>query len=187
MPSIEIHDSTFERLQRHARPFVDSPDAVINKALDALEGVDTTELKAEPGLAERRIDPRSVPNLTHTKVLQASIGGDVIARPNWNRLLDEVLRRAMRQLGNFEKVRKLCPVNMVQGRKADEGYDYLSDIRISVQGQDANAACRAVIAAAQGLGIEVDIAFMWRLKEGAAHPGEHARILVPARRGVKAA
>ena len=48
----------------------------------------------------------------------------------------------------------------------------------SVQGQDSNGACSAVVLAAQGLGIALDIGFMWRLKEGAAYPGERARIRV---------
>ncbi len=51
---------------------------------------------------------------------------------------------------------------MVKGRKEDEGYSYLSDIDVSVQGQDANAACRTVVTAAQGLGVALDIGFMWR-------------------------
>jgi hypothetical protein len=69
---------------------------------------------------------------------------------------------------------QLCPVNMVKGRKEDKGYIYLSDIDVSVQGQDSNGACRAVVTAAQGLGIAVEIGFMWRRKERAAYPGERA-------------
>ena len=69
-------------------------------------------------------------------------------------------------------------MNIVKGRKEDEGYGYLPDIDVSVQGQDANAACRTVIAAAQALGIPLEIGFMWRPKEGAAYPGERARLIV---------
>ena len=36
MENIEINQATFERLQRHAKPFVDTPDIIINRALDAL-------------------------------------------------------------------------------------------------------------------------------------------------------
>jgi hypothetical protein len=76
---------------------------------------------------------------------------------------------------------------MVKGRKDDEGYGYLPDIDVSVQGQDANAACRAIVVAAQGLGIGVDVGFMWRPKEGAAHPGERARLTVEAKTAVQSA
>jgi len=67
---------------------------------------------------------------------------------------------------------------MVEGRKEDEGYGYLSEIDISVQGQDANAACRTIVAAAQGLNIELDIVFIWRPKNGAEFPGEHAHLTI---------
>jgi hypothetical protein len=184
MPQITVDVTTYKRLQRHAKPFVDTPDSVINLALDALD-----QLSGRPAASngpsiesERRIDPRLLPSLTHTKVLDASIDGELIAKANWNLLLDEILRRAMKRLGRFEDLRKLCPVNIVKGRKGDEGYSYLADIDVSVQGQDANAACRTVVTAAQGLGIELDIGFMWRPKEGAAHPGERARIKIEGSR-----
>lgn len=185
MPQITIDNKTYERLQRHAKPFVDTPDTVINLALDALDqlsGLPTASNGAATE-SERRIDPRLLPSLTHTKVLDASIDGELIPKANWNLLLDEALRRAMKRLGSFEDLRKLCPVNMVKGRKEDEGYSYLPDIDVSVQGQDANAACRTVVTAAQGLGIALDIGFMWRPKEGAAHPGERARIRISPRAG----
>ena len=180
MPDITIQQSTFERLQSHAEPFVDSPDVVIMRALDALDliGLEHSPANGQRLEPERRIDPRALPNLTHTKVLEASIDGERIAKPNWNYLLDEVLRRAMRRLGSFERLRQLCPVNMVEGRKEDEGYGYLAEFDFSVQGQDANGACRAMVTAAQGLGMELEIGFMWRLKEAAAYPGQRARVEV---------
>lgn len=189
MPQITIEKSTFGRLQKHARPLVDTSDTVINRALDALD-----QLAGAPAPAnghgtgaERRIDPRQLPSLTHTKVLDASIAGTVVTRPNWNLLLQEILRLAMKRVGKFEKLRGLCPVNMVSGRKEDDGYSYLSDIDVSVQGQDSNSACRTVVTAAQGLGIALDIGFMWRPNEGAVYPGERARLQVSGSTGAASA
>lgn len=181
MPEITIEQTTFERLQRYAVPFVDTPDMVIVRALDALDGLSAGEAQEHRSGAdaEQRIDPRALPRLTHTKVLEAAIDGEPVAKPNWNLLLDQMLRRAKARVGSFEKLRQVCPVNMVEGRKEDEGYGYLSDIGVSVQGQDANGACRATVLAAQALNIGLEIGFMWRLKEAAAFPGERARIRVP--------
>ena len=95
----------------------------------------------------------------------------------------EMVRHAMRRVGSFERLRQLCPVNMVKGRKEDEGFTYLPEIDTSVQGQDAIGACRAAVTAAQALGITLEIAFMWRHKEGAAHPGERARVRVTGLEG----
>lgn len=178
MPEIVIQARTFERLQRFAKPFEDTPDSVIGRALDALEwmtkaGNGNKGQSAEP---ERLIDIRNVPKLTHTKVLEASIEGTPVPKANWNGLLDEMIRRAIKRSGNFDRLRRIFPVNMVQGRKEDEGYGYLPDIDVSVQGQDANGACRAIIMAAQSLGTSMDIIFIWRPKEGATYPGERGRI-----------
>lgn len=183
MPEITIQDPTFARLQRHAKPFIDTPESVINRALDALEaaGVPSANRGGQVSETEHHIDPRQLPSLTHTKVLSATIDGKTIAKANWNLLLDEMLRLAMNRLGSIYKLRQLVPVNMVKGRKDDEGYGYLVDIDISVQGQDANAACRAIVTVAQGLGLALDLVFMWRLKEDAAHPGERARLSIAAK------
>jgi hypothetical protein len=180
MPEIRVGTDTFERLQKHAKPFVDTPDTVINLALDALEKAarGPTGVVPAPLPAERQIDPRNLPNLTHTKVLEASLSGTSIVRPNWNSLLDATLRFAMKRSSNFEDLRRYCQVNMKKGRKEDEGYGYLPDIDVSVQGQDANGACRAMVLAARALAFSLDIGFMWRLKEAAAFPGQRGRLRI---------
>ena len=180
MPDISLSQATYERLQRHAKPFVDTPEAVIQRALDALEQRSTESMPEDisDGSLERQIDARDLPRLTHTKLIDATIDEDRLAKPNWNSLLDEVLRQAMKRVSSFDELHRICPVNMIEGRKEDEGYGYLPDIDVSVQGQDANGACRAVVTAAQALGINLDIGFMWRLKESAAYPGERGRIRV---------
>lgn len=180
MPDVSIEDATFERLQGHAKPLVDTIDSVIARALDALEResghAEVAPMSIETN--ERDIDPRQLPKLTHTKVLDAALSGRQVERPNWNLLLDEALRLGMKHVGSFDKLQRLCPVNMVKGRKEDDGYGYLSDIDISVQGQDSNGACRGIVTMAQALGIPLEIGFMWRHKENAAFPGERARIRI---------
>ena len=180
MPEIVIEQSTFERLQRHARPLVDTTDMVVNRALDALELHErsaTHEIN-QSSFVERQIDPRRLPDLTHTKILDASLNGERIDKPNWNRLVDKILILAMREFQNFEKLQKSCPVNMYLGYKQSEGYHHLGEIGISIQGMPANEACRALILTAQILRAELEITFMWRSKEGAAHPGERACLKV---------
>lgn len=177
MPDIIVEQQTFERLQRHARPLVDTTDMVINRALDVLEGHEAY-LPDDLPITERRIDPQALPSLTHTKILEASLGGNRVTKPNWNSLTSTVLIRAMKQLADFDELRKTCPVQMVRGRKEDEGYHYLAEIDVSFQGLSANDACNALVFAAQNLRIELEIIVIWRLKEGAAHPGEKGRLNV---------
>lgn len=181
MSEITIQQATFERLQRYAKPFVDTPDTVIMRALDAL---DQTVIEHVPNgqfaEAEQLLDLLALPDLTHTKILDAAIDGEPIAKPKWNLLRDEMLLRAMRRVDSFENLQRLfqANANLVEGRKEDEGYHYLSDIDVSVQGQHANGACQAIMTAAQVLGISLNIGITWRRKERAAYPGERRRIVV---------
>lgn len=182
MPSIPISEESLAILQRYAVPLVDTVDTAIKKMDELIRNGTVATSAAEAGVTERRIDPRDLPRLTHTKLLDASIGGTSLSRPNWNGLLDETLRRALKEVKDFDKLRRICPVNMIKGKKNDEGYNHLPDIDVSVQGQDANGACRGIVTAAQALGLDVNIGFMWRHKESAAFPGERARLHVPAAR-----
>lgn len=180
MPDITILQSTFERLQQHAKPLVDTTDTVVNRALDALEQREGYVVSRNGlPIPERSIDPGTLPDLKHTKVLSASLAGGQVVKPNWNVLVDRILVHSMEQCGDFGELRKLCPVNLVPGRKEDDGYRYLSEINISVQGLSANDACKALVIAAQSLGIELEITFMWRPKEDAACPGERAYLRLP--------
>jgi hypothetical protein len=45
----------------------------------------------------------------------------------------------------------------VKGKKEDEGYRYLADVNLSVQGQDANAAW------AKQLNCPFEVIFAWRM------------------------
>ncbi|MCY4461250.1 MAG: hypothetical protein OXC26_12785 [Albidovulum sp.] len=177
MKNIEIDRATFERLQRHAKPFVDTPDIIINRALDALEFSE-----GHPGSSqnaktvEREIDPQALPDLKHTKILDASVAGQGIVKPNWNRLLEGLLILGMEQLGDFDRLWRMCPANIVKGRKVNEGYRYLSEVDISFQGMSANDACSALVSVACSLKIGIKITFMWRRKEGAQYPGERAQL-----------
>lgn len=179
MPTISIHDSTFKRLQSLAIPFVDiSPDMVIRRALDALdperENVDST---ASFPKARRVLIGQGLPDMTHTKILSARVADQNI-KANWNSLVSYLVILAKKRLGKFESLRKHYPANLVRGRKEDEGYRYLHEIDVSVQGMCANDACRALVELARSIHVDLDITFMWRDKEGALKPGVRERIQV---------
>jgi hypothetical protein len=96
----------------------------------------------------------------------------------WNGLLNHVIIQAHAKVQSFADLKKLIHVNMIPGKKDDEGYRYLKDANVSVQGQDANAAWQTAYHAAAQLGFEVDVTFLWRQKEKAAHPGVTGRLIV---------
>jgi hypothetical protein len=175
MPPVDIPQDLFKRLEKHARGF-DTPANVISRAVDALERVDQGDSESTILDAKGRTLPEFEalypPNLTHTKVVAATFNYKPVKPANWNRILDTALIFAAKQIGDFDKLRKFATVNIVKGEKRDEGYDYIPEAGLSVQGQDANAAWRGVAVLAQNLHVPVEVSFLWRNKEGAEHPGK---------------
>ena len=87
----------------------------------------------------------------------------------------------MKLFGSFEKLRQVCPDNIVHRKKEDKRYGYLPDINISVQEQESNAACRSVIVLARSLRIEIDTSIIWRPKDKTTFPGERSQLTIRSR------
>jgi hypothetical protein len=185
----EINDQNFKRIQRVAVPLVDTLDTALGRVLDFYENhapqrgnaslPATTIRAADP--AERIFDPFSPPDLTHTKMTVASFNERAIGVPTWNTLLDEIIRASRRELGSFDSLKKISLTNLVDGQKTDQGYRYLSDVRLSVQGQSANDAWRSIARLARHLGYQVQVNFVWYSKEAAAFPGESGSFCIKGR------
>jgi hypothetical protein len=186
MPSVELSHQTFVRLQSHAVPLVDNIETVIGRLIDFYESRDGATVASTDGTASkiRQFNPLSPPVLTHTKVLEVEFCGRPLehGEANWNGLLNAAVRRAKAQVKSASELKQLMIVPYVSGRKANEGYRYLSDIGISIQGQDANGAWKAACHIAQKLGLPLTATFIWREKEGAAFPGITGRLSVTVRK-----
>jgi hypothetical protein len=172
-PSIELSPITFTRLQTHAVPLVDTIESVINRMIDAYEKKADAATEGGDGQSVRSFNPNAAPDLTHAKILGVTFCGKPLGRgqDNWNGLLNAAVREAKAKAKSSSEFKQLMVVNYVEGQKQDEGYRHLSDLNLSVQGQDANGAWRAVSHIAEHLGCPLTVKFAWREKEGAAFPG----------------
>lgn len=182
-PSVELSPTTFSRLQNHAVPLVDTIETVINRFIDFYEKQANNASQPSSGKEKAKVfNPSTPPDLTHTKVLGVMVNGEALGhgQDNWNGLLNAVVRRASAQAKSADAFKKLMAVNFVEGQKTDEGYRYLSDLGISIQGQDANGAWRGVAHMAQKLGLPVSVTFAWREKVGAAFPGVTGALILNA-------
>ena len=185
---ISIEENTFKRLQDHAERLVDTPDSVINRAVDALERANQSPAERTPERATATSDDAisldanaPLPDVKHTKVLRAVVGGRSVRRPNWNNVWRHMLRLAVDESHSVDEIRYLCAVNVVAGEKEDEGYHYLAEMRMSYQGLNANAAAAAVVALAKGVGVALELDWIWRQKPQALHPGRRAQLRLPGR------
>lgn len=178
MPVVRIPDSVYERLQMHATPFVDTPATVIERLLNAYEAHLTrtppetrppapSPVDASPVVT---LDPDDPPDLQHTRVLSAEIGGERAS--NWNELVTVAHRCALARLGSFDAVEEASRSNIVKGRKEDDGYHYHRDVGLSIQYVGSNQAWRNSLHLAKRLGLPIHANFQWLDKPGASHPGE---------------
>lgn len=177
----KLSPETIARLQKHAKPFTDTVDTVVNRILDVYEatGAQIDDSEIVTGGTINAFDPSAPPNLTHTKVLSAHFNRVKLPREdtNWNGLLNEAIRVARNHAKSDDELRRVLLANFITGKKEDEGYRYLADINLSVQGQDANSAWKATFNIARLLKIPFEIIFTWRLKPEASHPGVIGRFV----------
>ncbi len=174
-PSIDLSPATFGRLQAHAVPLVDTIESVINRMIDKFEKSASTDAGEEAtGQAGARVfNPDAPPDLTHAKILGVWFDGEQLGRgkDNWNGLLYTAVTAAKTRAKSENDFKNSMVVNYKDGQKDDEGYRHLPGTGISVQGQDANGAWRAVRHIARHLKCPVSVRFAWREKDGAAFPG----------------
>lgn len=183
MMSVQVSEKTFERLQRIAVPLVDSFDTVIARLLDEYEGseqkysagADLHVVKRESA-KQAEFSADAPPNLKHSKLLSAEIGGKVIDEMNWNGLLRASLTHAHKAAKSREEFRRMIAVNFTFGRKEDDGFKFLPGLGISVQGQDSIDAWKGALHVARQLQVPLNVTFVWRNKEGAFRPGETGQL-----------
>lgn len=179
MPSILISETTFDELKSLAEPFVDTPESltarliheeVVRRGIQA-KGIGTNA-NVVPEDAPIRLNPISHENLAHTRVLSAMVDGQEIYRPKWNGLMENVHILARKRLGSFDAVCRASSARLREGRYEEEGFKYLPEAELSIQGVDANLSWDHSLKLARAVGVSVQAIFVWRDKEGAALPGK---------------
>jgi hypothetical protein len=173
--SDEIPPQIFARLQKHAVPLVDSLESVLNRILDFYEANSGQEpdddVVTDGKIKDFPLSPP--PNLTHTKILSAQFNRVNLTKAEltWNAILHQAVRFAYNKTKKHEDLHHIILVNFVFGKKENDGYRYLPDVNLSIQGQDANGAWKGTVHIAKYFGIPFEIVFAWRVRGDAAHPG----------------
>jgi hypothetical protein len=188
MPTIDISTETNARLQKIAKPLVDTYDTVIKRLLDLQEttGAIKPDERAGPGTPlsdDGRMmvfDWRNPPSLKHTSVIEASFQGERIDRSAcyWNNIMMRVIVAARKAGKSSDELFTMLFVNRDKGQKSDHGYKYVGEIGFSVQGQDSQAAFRQAYDLAEKMGFKLDVTFRWQSKEDAAFPNRQGRVSI---------
>jgi hypothetical protein len=172
--TLEIPESLYQRLQKHAIPFVDTPISVIERLADHFEAkpsdpirktLPSTSISDRP---HKKFNPLQPPDLFHTRS-QGTFGS--IAFSNWNDLVRIAHIETLAKTESFEELRTVTHAQIRKGSHSDSGYHYVPEIGISLQGVDANHAWRHALRLAQYLKTPLRAQVEWRNNEKAAYPG----------------
>ena len=175
MPSHNISDDLFARLQTHAVPLVDTIDDVISRALDALE----TKLKVSgknsvpaSGSDAKTFSPSSPPSLKHTVPRSISVDGANVEKDiYWNTLLLEVIRAAGERGNSAEKILSQMRTPAKAGNYAGPGYRFVKEAGLSFQQLNSDRAWKEAYRLASKFGIPIAVRWIWLEKDNAHMPG----------------
>lgn len=170
MPVLNISSDAFARLQKHAVPLVDTLETVLNRALDALDAAASSQPLAG---GPKAFNPDAPPSLAFTTVRSIVFEGQKLppAQTYWNTLLYAAVGEAAKKLTPAE-IADALPLNTFIGTKEENGYRFIPEAGISVQGQSADAAWKGVYMLSALCGFSVDVAFVWQHNPKAAYAGE---------------
>jgi len=160
----------FARLQSHAEPLVDTIETVTSRALDALEKVSDGTPKSQIG--PREFNPFEPPSLAHTVLNSVELAGVSFMKRElyWNILMYQcVLAAAKRGLSPAD-ISRLMVVPFIIGQKSDNGYRFLPEAGISVQGQYSNGAWQQAAHICKDIGCHLKVVFTCSNNEKAAMP-----------------
>jgi hypothetical protein len=177
-----ISENNYRDIQSLAKAFDDTLDSKLSEIIEFFKFHASKTLHAvslaPSGPPGQSFNAFVSPDLRHTKLTFASVRSRVPRAPNWNSLLYEVVTQAAKVLGDFETLEALTSANISKGRKTTGGYHYLATVGLSVQGQSANDAWRAIANLSLATGLRVEAKFHWRQKQGAFRPGEAGEFLI---------
>lgn len=170
--TITLADDLVAKLQKHAVPFVDTPQTVIERALTALENEVSGVPKASKAHSIATYNPASPPNLSYTTPQLARVGGRLLpgGKTYWNPIMFAVIEEAVERGVSVDEICELLTINYAPIEKLDAGYKFIPSAGISVQGQDANTAWKQVYRLASSLGIPVHVEFVWQNTNKASMP-----------------
>lgn len=179
MPSIEITDRDFKRMQRLAEPLVHTPTTLVTEMLDVFEehkkNADSHRSNSKEAIKSYSFE--APPPLAYAKFLSGMIGVRQPEKANWNSMAALCLELVLEQRNmSPEQAGKLIDLNVQKGRKVDSGYKYIEKFDISYQGVSAEHAALVIGKTARFLGEAAYVDFIWRERDDAFAPGKAAAL-----------
>ena len=178
MPVIRVNDSTFANLSTlKIWTGTNTPSETIDYAL--AEAFQSLGLESDAAVPEDTLDgDRSAvsQSLQFTKPLTAKVNGRAIQNPKWSSILVSAIEAVAERGYSDQRLAGALNIPAKNEKYEDQGYKYLPQLRISIQGQSAQDAWTEAARLAEQHGFPIEVTFMWRGSPKAARPGQRATI-----------
>jgi len=177
MPVVRINDVTFEHISTlkmwyKTKSPSETIDLIVRDVMEQLgieHTIDTELATATPKDGVLMFDV--APSLTFTKPTKAIINGETIHNPSWASILHAMIARVRAKGFNGASLIQELGVPSKAAKYEEEGYKYIPELGISVQGQSAADAWKEVDRIATKWQIPITVEFSWRQNPKALHPG----------------
>jgi hypothetical protein len=115
----------------------------------------------------RALNPDNPENLFHTKITQAHFAGTSVS--NWRELIDCAMKAALKNGVPFTALSGIA--NVRESNPRDQSFHQIEGTHLWMQGMDSNQAWKRSLALARKIRVDLKVAFFWRDKPEAVHPG----------------
>jgi hypothetical protein len=182
MPMVTLSDASDAKLKLLVTdPFEDTRESLIAALIDAeVERRGVASNGNGRGNATNdhavRLDPDSHDNLTFTRLISATVDGHPIHRPKWNSIMNHLHILGRKRLSSYDALRRASGANVREGKYEADGYKYLPEADVSIQGVAANLAWSHALRLARALRVPIEVTLEWRDDPGAARPGRRAKL-----------
>ena len=178
MPSIEISETAFEYLRKHAVPLSDTSVTVLDRLLTEHERL-TRVSSANSRELEMRFSGKNLPSVKFTSIQSAKINSLPVKKRSWNHILEDVISASVSQGATGAEVRHILQANTKDGEHAENGYRFVPSAGFSFQGLEANRVCKNLALLSERYDVKIDIEVRWEEDERAAFPMQTAQIVMP--------
>ena len=178
MPVVRINDATFADISTLKEWFkTKSPSETIDRIVrEAMEQLGMEHDDEAEGVAMTSTDGALVfddtPSLTFTKPMKATINGKPLHNPNWASILHMMIAEVKLEGLEGEKLVQELGIPSKATTYDDDGFRYVPELGISVQGQSAADAWKEVDRLAKKWSIPVNVEFVWRQNPKAQYAGK---------------
>lgn len=175
---IEINPANYRRLGEFAVGFGATPDTALSAVfaeLDRLrQGGDSLAVEAVT------FETDAPPNLAFTNVRRVDFEGEVLSHTlnYWNKVMEHVIVAAANAGWSPKDIAARSTAPMSYEMLATNGFRFLPEAGLSVQGQDSNGAWRQIQTLCIACGFKIVIEFQWQDTPKAVLAGQRGRLVV---------